>query len=95
MLVAYNIPFKHLKICIAHGTILSDRINKNKKGVVTPDAMANMVYYTAKQERMLISLAVATIAAYETVKLHLTVRNVVASLAGARFPITTRSQPIF
>jgi threonine synthase len=40
-------------------------MNKNKKGVVTPDAMTKMVYYTAQQEGMLISLeAAATFAAY-------------------------------
>jgi len=46
--VTYNIPVmqRHLKICIAHANILSDRMNKNKKkGVVTPDAIAKMVYY--------------------------------------------------
>jgi len=40
-------------------------MNKNKKGVVTPVAIAKMVYYTAQQEGMLISLeAAATVAAY-------------------------------
>jgi hypothetical protein len=33
MLVTHNIPVmqRHLKICIAHANILSDRMNKNKK----------------------------------------------------------------
>jgi threonine synthase len=40
-------------------------MNKNKKGVVTPVVMAKMVYYTAQQEGMLISLeAAATVVAY-------------------------------
>ena len=42
-------------------------MNKNKKGVVTPDAMTKMVYYTAQQEGMLLSLAAATVAAYHNV----------------------------